>query len=166
LLLFSNQLTITFLRGHLYRHHRIFPCQRCKTLFDDQQQVNDHLNQPKGCEFVEAQIQDGVTNEIVEKLRSKEKASRDQTEADRWREIYQILFPGEMVPSPCMPLNSHRGVASLYLHDGQSLKKSKKMWYGLQTPESWPTMKNIVAGSYHDFSEHHLKKLSTIIHSH
>lgn len=45
--------------------------------------------------------QDGITNEMVEKLRSKKKAHRDQTEEDRWKEIYQILFPGEIVPSPC-----------------------------------------------------------------
>jgi hypothetical protein len=88
-------------RGHLYRHHRIFPCQRCKTLFNDQQEVNDHLKEPKGCELLEVVQHDGITNEIVEKLRSKKKAHRDQSEEDRWKEIYQILFPGEMVPSPC-----------------------------------------------------------------
>jgi hypothetical protein len=63
--------------------------------------VNDHLKEPKGCELLEVVQQDGITNEIVEKLRSKKKAHRDQSEEDRWKEIYQILFPGEMVPNPC-----------------------------------------------------------------
>jgi hypothetical protein len=69
--------------------------------------VNDHLKAPKGCELLEVVQQDGITNEIVEKLRSKKKSHRDQSEEDRWKEIYQILFPGEMVPSPCKSCDHH-----------------------------------------------------------
>jgi hypothetical protein len=57
--------------------------------------------EPEGCKLLEVVQQDGITNEMVEKLRSKKKAHRGQSEEDRWKEIYQILFPGEMVPSPC-----------------------------------------------------------------
>jgi hypothetical protein len=57
--------------------------------------------EPEGCKLLEVMQQDGITNELVEKLRSKKKAHRDQSEEDRWKEIYQILFPGEIVPSPC-----------------------------------------------------------------
>lgn len=63
--------------------------------------MNEHLNEPEGCKLLEVVQQDGITNEMVEKLRSKKKAHRDQSEEDRWKEIYQILFPGEIVPSPC-----------------------------------------------------------------
>lgn len=55
----------------------------------------------EGCKLLEVVQQDGITNEMVEKLRSKKKAHRSQSEEDRWKEIYQILFPGEMIPSPC-----------------------------------------------------------------
>ena len=55
----------------------------------------------EGCKLLEVVQQDGITNEMMEKLRSKKKAHRDQSEEDRWKEIYQILFPREIVPSPC-----------------------------------------------------------------
>jgi hypothetical protein len=53
------------------------------------------------CELKDIEHADGVTTEIFEKLRSKKKAQRDQTEADRWKDIYQLLFPNEVIPSPC-----------------------------------------------------------------
>jgi hypothetical protein len=63
--------------------------------------------EPEGCKLLEVVQQDGITNEMVEKLRSKKKAHRDQSEEDRWKEIYQILFPGESVPSPCKLCKFH-----------------------------------------------------------
>lgn len=55
----------------------------------------------EGCKLLEDVKHDGITNDMVEKLRSKKKAHRDQSEEDRWKEIYQILFPTEIPPSPC-----------------------------------------------------------------
>jgi hypothetical protein len=63
--------------------------------------VNVHLMQQIACERKDIEHIDGVTTEIFEKLRSKKKAQKDQTEADRWKDIYKLLFPNEMVPSPC-----------------------------------------------------------------
>jgi hypothetical protein len=94
-------------REHLYKHHRIFPCQRCKVLFQDQHEVDQHLKQPKGCELVEIDQADGVTSEIVERLRSRKKAYKGQTEEERWEEIYKLLFPDEIAPSPCGSPLSH-----------------------------------------------------------
>ena len=88
-------------RAHLYSHHRIFPCHRCKVLFKDSDAVTTHLNEPKGCELKNIDQGDGITPEVHEKLRSKKKTQRDQTEADRWKNIYKLLFPNEMIPSPC-----------------------------------------------------------------
>jgi hypothetical protein len=88
-------------RGHLYRHHRIFPCRRCKVLFKDPDAVNIHLQEPKGCELKNIEQPDGITPEVYERLHSKKKVQRDQTEADRWKDIYKLLFPNEMIPSPC-----------------------------------------------------------------
>ncbi|KAH7395553.1 hypothetical protein BKA64DRAFT_61306 [Cadophora sp. MPI-SDFR-AT-0126] len=88
------------LRGHLYRHHRIFPCQRCNVLFKDADGVSMHLKEPKGCEPNNFEQADGITSELYEKLRSKKKLQRDQTEVDRWKEIYKLLFPNEIIPSP------------------------------------------------------------------
>ncbi|PMD34500.1 hypothetical protein L207DRAFT_638973 [Hyaloscypha variabilis F] len=96
----TPQDTVARVKGHLYRHHRISPCQRCKVLFKDQNAVNVHLMQQIACERKDIEHIDGVTTEIFEKLRSKKKAQKDQTEADRWKDIYKSLFPNEMVPSP------------------------------------------------------------------
>jgi hypothetical protein len=57
--------------------------------------------QQNACERKDIEHSDGVTTEIFEKLRSKKKAQRDQIEADRWKDIYRLLFPNEMIPSPC-----------------------------------------------------------------
>ncbi|KAH9210188.1 hypothetical protein DL95DRAFT_413234 [Leptodontidium sp. 2 PMI_412] len=96
----TPQDTVARVKGHLYRHHRIFPCQRCKALFKDQDAVNLHLMEQDVCERRDVEHVDGVTTEIFEKLRSKKKTQRDQTEADRWKDIYKLLFPNEMIPSP------------------------------------------------------------------
>jgi hypothetical protein len=53
------------------------------------------------CELRGTEHVDGITTEIFEKLRSKKKAQRNQTEADRWKDIFRLLFPGEIIPSPC-----------------------------------------------------------------
>jgi hypothetical protein len=64
-----------------------------------------HLERPEGCELRDIEHADGVTAEIAEKLRSKKKAQPNQTEAERWQAIYRLLFPHEVVPSPCkLPL--------------------------------------------------------------
>ncbi|KAF8858161.1 hypothetical protein BDZ45DRAFT_743595 [Acephala macrosclerotiorum] len=67
--------TVARVKGHLYRHHRIFPCQRCKELFKDQDAVNLHLKEPKGCELRDVEHADG-------------------------KDIYKLLFPNEMIPNP------------------------------------------------------------------
>ncbi|KAI9642097.1 hypothetical protein NHQ30_009968 [Ciborinia camelliae] len=93
-------LKIARVKGHLYRHHRIFQCQRCKRLFSNQQEVNDHLKQQEACELLKDVQEDGITNEMVERLRSKKKTHRSQSEEDRWKEMYRIIFPTEAVPDP------------------------------------------------------------------
>jgi hypothetical protein len=94
-------------REHLYKHHRIFPCQRCKVLFQNQQEVNQHLKEPKACELVKIDQADGVTSEMVERLRCKKKTHKGQTEEERWEEIYNLLFADEIAPSPCRSPLSH-----------------------------------------------------------
>lgn len=88
-------------RAHLYRHHRIFPCQRCKTLFKSQDEVNEHQKEPEPCLLRETELGDGLTSDIVEKLKSRKKSDKNQTESERWREIYKLLFPQDLVPDPC-----------------------------------------------------------------
>jgi hypothetical protein len=59
----------------------------------------------KPCELAESEFApEGVTQNMVEKLRSRKKAHAGQTEAERWCQIYLILFPDtetSALPSPC-----------------------------------------------------------------
>ena len=67
--------------------------------------MNSHLRELIACVLSDDDYPDGVTAEIVEKLRSKKTAQK--TEAERWQDIYKLLFPDEMVPSPCKSPPSH-----------------------------------------------------------
>ncbi len=68
-------------------------------MFENEDAVTSHLTQSEACELSTLEIPDGVTPDIVEKLRNKKTEQR--TEAQRWQEIYKLLFPNEMIPSPC-----------------------------------------------------------------
>jgi hypothetical protein len=57
--------------------------------------------QVEGCKLVSGEQVEGVTCEIEKRLRSRKKSFPGQTEVQRWKEIYNILFPNEDVPCPC-----------------------------------------------------------------
>jgi hypothetical protein len=88
-------------RGHLYRYHRIYQCERCKCLFDSTEDVTQHRKSVQACELSLVPEAEGITDCIEKRLRSRKKTHRDQSEEDRWRELYLILFPETIVPSPC-----------------------------------------------------------------
>ena len=99
-LLQSSELIILH-RGHLYRHHRIFQCPRCKKLFSSQDEMDAHFIVLQGCDLSSEAAIEGITSNIEKHLRSRKKTYRHQTEENRWAEIYRLLFPGENIPSPC-----------------------------------------------------------------
>ena len=55
----------------------------------------------ESCDAIIAPHIDGINKKIKEKLQCKRKAFPGQTEAARWKQIYQILFPEEEIPDPC-----------------------------------------------------------------
>jgi hypothetical protein len=44
---------------------------------------------------------EGLSAEQERRLRSRKKSGRDQSDDDRWRDMYKLLFPYEEVLSPC-----------------------------------------------------------------
>jgi hypothetical protein len=89
-------------RAHLYKYHTIYQCQRCKRLFNSDDELDSHIMEVESCTAITAPHVDGITKKIKEKLQCKRKAYPAQTEAARWKQIYQILFPeDEEVPDPC-----------------------------------------------------------------
>jgi hypothetical protein len=55
------------------------------------------------CECIEGNPVEGFDLDVEAKLKRRRKTTRDQTDFERWEEIYRLLFPAEEVPSPCKP---------------------------------------------------------------
>lgn len=105
--LVSTCAGLTLNREHLYRRHRApIHCSRCWVEFKTQAELEAHSRSTNICDLAELTTPfEGITTEIEKKLRSRKKDSRVQSEADRWRGIYRVLFPDEVVPSPCKEID-------------------------------------------------------------
>lgn len=99
----SHWETIARVKEHIYRCHRMpVHCKRCWKQFKNQELLDSHLTVDIGamCELKNGTAPDGITTEQERRLRSRKKSSPNQSDEGRWREIYQVLFPNEEVPSP------------------------------------------------------------------
>lgn len=55
------------------------------------------------CELREFKRAEGATPDQLRVLRSRKRSREEETEEVKWRMIYRILFPGDIIPSPCKP---------------------------------------------------------------
>jgi hypothetical protein len=78
-------------------------CKRCWRIFKNQEQLDSHLTVATSniCDLQLGHPPAGITPEQEKHLRSRKKTSPNQSEADRWKDIYKLLFPNEEIPSPC-----------------------------------------------------------------
>ena len=61
----------------------------------------------KTCDIVDGNVTHGVTARLEKLITSRKKAYPGQSDSDRWRDIYRLIFPDQVVPSPCRyPLHS------------------------------------------------------------
>ena len=89
-------------REHLYRrHHYLLQCQRCKDPFYSQIDLDKHAETIIPCQPRARQLRDGFTGESHALLHRKKKAFPGQNDEEKWKEIFQLLFPNRPVPSPC-----------------------------------------------------------------
>src|SRR3569833_322223 len=91
-------------REHLYRAHKIPPhCKRCWKVFEKETELDEHIMVPAAdiCETRPGTSPAGITPDQVNQLRSRKKSSRNQTDEDRWHDMYRLLFPNDVIPSPC-----------------------------------------------------------------
>ena len=63
--------------------------------------MKQHFMAAKACDLKPFCPAEGITSTTEKQLRSRKKAHASQTQEDRWKHIYRILFPMESVPSPC-----------------------------------------------------------------
>jgi hypothetical protein len=88
----------------VYRRHELpIRCARCKVVFEDEPSVQNHLEELESCQVIKTEDFDGYNKEQEKQLRRR-KRPPNQTEEDKWFEMYRILFPEDeqdSLPSPC-----------------------------------------------------------------
>ena len=84
-------------------------------MFDTETELTSHSRSQDICELGNADLVEWCDKEQEKKLRSR-KRPLGQTEEDRWREMYRILFPFDddlTIPSPCTFHRAWSGHAKL-----------------------------------------------------
>jgi hypothetical protein len=54
-----------------------------------------------GCEVLDVIPPGDITTYQEKQLKSRKHTTRRQTDEEKWRDIYRLLFPSEEIPSPC-----------------------------------------------------------------
>lgn len=104
-------ITVARLKEHLYRRHLLpIQCNRCCSTFANEPSLREHQRDPHGCEVQEQVPLEGFDKDQERMLKSKKRSQAYQSEEDKWKSVYRILFPDDnedTMPSPCMfPLYS------------------------------------------------------------
>ncbi|KAH7311034.1 hypothetical protein BKA65DRAFT_163081 [Rhexocercosporidium sp. MPI-PUGE-AT-0058] len=99
----SSWRTIGRLKEHLFRTHRIaIHCGRCWVTFKTADQLNAHITVDAAiiCQTKPGLPPEGISPDMERKLRSRKKSHPNQSDEDRWRDMYKLLFPDEEIPFP------------------------------------------------------------------
>ena|ERR1700761_9646544 len=93
-------------REHLYQDHLQLPqCNRCLTVFGNNESLNDHTNRSIACLPVDSESDAGVAriNKQKEMILRYFIGLGGKTEFDKWTQLYQFLFPEVSdIPDPCI----------------------------------------------------------------
>ena len=91
-------------REHIYRSHKQYPhCYRCNQEFSSENEVIAHLQEAEPCQRSKFEPPSGIGKDVEKVLRGK-KRTRHQTDAEKWKDIYRVLFPdvpSDQIPQPC-----------------------------------------------------------------
>lgn len=79
-------------------------CIRCSEVFPLQSELMEHLRSDVPCPKKEAVPNPvGITEDQAQELKRKKRPGSNQTDVERWNEMYKILFPDDNhIPHPCM----------------------------------------------------------------
>lgn len=94
-------------REHLYRTHKQKPnCPRCHDIFASEAEVREHIKSRTPCEATQGPAVEGFNSLQEKELKSKKRRPGVVSEADKWKQIFKILFPDRVeIPSPRKPAN-------------------------------------------------------------
>lgn len=89
-------------REHLFRRHTApkFVCHRCNETFGKDDQYKTHQRAATRCPLRESNPPDGFDETKEKQLRTRQKSSNQLSERQKWEEMYAILFPDDLIPSP------------------------------------------------------------------
>ncbi|OJD31267.1 zinc finger c2h2-type protein [Diplodia corticola] len=94
---------IARLKEHLYRQHMLPPnlCARCQETFESEAQLRDHTRILVPCPLSPDKHGEGITLEQEKALKSKKRTTKSgiNTDEEKWKDVYTILFPNETPPS-------------------------------------------------------------------
>lgn len=92
-----------FRREHLWRRHLLRPncCPRCHQGFDSKEACNAHLRAESQCPISDDDPPEGIDKETELRIRGL-KQGKEMSPAQKWEEIFQIIFPDDLIPSACM----------------------------------------------------------------
>ena len=96
--------TVHRLKGHLYKcHKKPLQCDRCSQCFQTPELRSEHQRSADACAVGPIDAVDGFDTFQETQLKSKGRVPGVQTEEDKWRRVWTILFPKdteEKIPDP------------------------------------------------------------------
>ncbi|KAK0705615.1 hypothetical protein B0H67DRAFT_498224 [Lasiosphaeris hirsuta] len=85
-------------KEHIYRRHSLKnACPRCFEVFNEPKDLMEHQRAEKSCRLKTTAPTDVITDAQEKQLHARAKANCPQ--AEKWQEMYRIIFPDEKVPS-------------------------------------------------------------------
>lgn len=86
-------------KEHIYRRHSLKnACPRCFEVFGDAKGLMEHQRAKKSCQLKTKAPTDVISDAQEKQLHARAKANCPQ--AEKWQEMYRIIFADEKVPSP------------------------------------------------------------------
>ena len=70
-------------------------------MFKDKTELISHQRDDDRCEVLPPQPCDEIDEDKFNQLKCR-RGTAIQTEEERWKEVYRILFPGKPIPSACI----------------------------------------------------------------
>lgn len=90
---------------HLLKNHLVFQCNRCGQPFKREKDLEGHQRSDVPCQLANLAQEEGINQQIKEQLQHMKYHRDVKDEEQKWRRIYQVLFPNDDdlgMPSPCI----------------------------------------------------------------
>ncbi|KAK9772966.1 hypothetical protein SCAR479_10296 [Seiridium cardinale] len=95
--------SISRLKEHIYRAHKQpdNKCNRCCHIFSNADLLEEHQRAEEPCKVSKDNSVDGISESQYHQLRKKPAGPKSTSIAERWAEVYRIIFPKASVIPSC-----------------------------------------------------------------